>query len=59
MYNDVYERMVKAGVAKRLDEEVMLDKEGNIVTNKAEMFGRPTSYVVTKPKQILLVDETG
>jgi phage gp36-like protein len=42
MYNDVYERMVKAGVAKRLDEEVMLDKEGNIVTNKEEMFGRPT-----------------
>jgi hypothetical protein len=59
MYNDVYKRMVEAGVAKRLDEEVMLDKEGNIVTNKEEMFGHPTRYIVTKPKRILFVDETG
>jgi hypothetical protein len=59
MYDDVYDRMVEAGVATKLDEEVMLDKEGNIVTNEEEMFGRPTEYIVTKPEQILFVDETG
>jgi hypothetical protein len=30
MYDAVYENMVEAGVANRLDNEVMFDKEGNI-----------------------------
>jgi hypothetical protein len=59
MYDDVYDRMVEAGVAIKLDEEAMLNKEGNIVTNKEEMFGRPSKYIVTKLEQILFVDETG
>jgi hypothetical protein len=59
MYDDVYKRMVESSVAKELDHEVMLDKDGNIVADKEKMSGRPTNYIVTKPEQIMFVDETG
>jgi hypothetical protein len=58
MYDNVYERMVDAGAAIKHDEEDILDKEGNIVTKKEEMFGCPMKYIVTKLEQILFVDET-
>jgi hypothetical protein len=32
MYDDVYKCVVEAGIARKLDEEVMFDTEGNIVT---------------------------
>jgi hypothetical protein len=47
MYDEVYKRMVEAGVAIKLDEEVMLDKDGSIVEDESQMFGRPTRYIVT------------
>jgi hypothetical protein len=30
MYNNVYGKLTEKGIAKELDEKVMLDKEGNI-----------------------------
>lgn len=59
MYDEVYEMMVKAGVAEELPEEVMMDINGNIVESEDEMYGRKTKYRITKPEQILFVDETG
>lgn len=59
MYDEVYDMMVKAGVAIKLDEKVMLDIDGKVVYSKEEMYGRPPQFQVTKPEQILFVDETG
>jgi hypothetical protein len=59
MYDEVYKRMVEAGVVIKLDKEVMVDKDGNIVEDESQMFGRPTRYIVTKPEQIIFVDECG
>lgn len=59
MYEDVYKEMVEAGVAIELDQEVMLDINGNIVEEEKEMFGCPTQYIITKPEQIIFVDKCG
>jgi hypothetical protein len=59
MYNTVYEAMVEARVAIKFDEEVMLDRNGNITTNPEEMFGRKTHYKLIKPERCVYVDETG
>lgn len=60
MYMDVYETMVKAGVAGRLDEAVWLNKEGCIVAeDDAEKFGRKTRYMMEHPEWCLFADETG
>ena len=59
MYTHVYEGMVHAGVAEKLDEEIMMDKEGNEVLDHRLMYGRPTKYKVTHPEKILFVDEAG
>jgi hypothetical protein len=39
--------------------EKMLDKEGNEVTNKKYMYGRPTMYNLTHPDKLIFVDEVG
>jgi hypothetical protein len=39
MYNSVYESMVEAGVAIKLDEEAMFDNEGNITGDPSKMSG--------------------
>lgn len=59
MYIAVYEKMVEAKVAIKLEEEIMLDADGKEVFTKEEMVGRPTKYILTHPDQVLFVDETG
>jgi hypothetical protein len=59
MYDGAYEGMVEAGVAVKLEEEVMYDKFGEITTDKSKRYGRPTKYKLTHPEEILFVDETG
>jgi hypothetical protein len=44
MYNNVYGKFAEKGIAKELDEEVMLDKTGNITENEEEQFGRKRSF---------------
>jgi hypothetical protein len=43
MYNSVYEAIVEFGAAINLDEEVMLDYNGNVTTDPGKMHGRKTS----------------
>jgi hypothetical protein len=57
MYSEVYEVMVDSRVAIKLDEEVHVDVNGNIVQENG--FGRKNKYLVTKPNYILYVDEVG
>jgi hypothetical protein len=59
MYNNIYPLLVDSGVAKELDEEVMLDIDGNVVHDKSQMYGHPTRYLITDPDNILFFDETG
>jgi hypothetical protein len=59
MYEGVYDAMVSAGVAEKLDHEVMLDFDGNEVDDESQMFGRPTKYRLLHPENCLFVDETG
>jgi hypothetical protein len=37
----------------------MLDKQGNEVTNKDDMYGRPTKFHLTHPEKLIFVDELG
>lgn len=59
MYDSVYSQMVKSNVAKELENEVLLDRNGNVVEEQSNALGLPTKYVVTDPNYILFVDETG
>jgi hypothetical protein len=59
MYECIYESMVECGVAVKLDEEKMFDKNGNITEDPEEMYGRPSRYHLIHPERCLFVDETG
>lgn len=59
MYDNVYHQMVEAGVAIELENPIMVDAEGNQVTDTALAVGRPTKFQLTKPNYVLFVDETG
>jgi hypothetical protein len=39
MYSCVYESMVEAGVAVKLDKEVMMDRDGNEMLDPSKQFG--------------------
>ena len=59
MYDCVYESMVSAKVAEKLDKEIMFDAEGKETNNVSEMVGLPTKYKMLRPECCLFVDETG
>jgi hypothetical protein len=57
MYDFIYENIAEKGLAEVWETEKMLDKEGNEVTNKEDMYGRPTKYNLTHPEKLIFVDE--
>ena len=59
MYKAVYTAMVESGVAIMLDEEVQVNRQGQVTTNKDEAYGRKMSYLLTHPEIVLFVDEVG
>ena len=59
MYHHVYEKMVEAGVAIKVDQPLMYDINGNEVRKSDEMYGLPTQYKMVYPIYVLFVDETG
>jgi hypothetical protein len=59
MYNCIYKNMVKAGVAIKIDQEIMYNKTGAIASDGSKIVGRQTKYILTKPERLVLVDETG
>ena len=59
MYDHIYDKMVAAKVAIKLDVPVMLDENGVEVINKNDAPGLPTMYKITCPQNIVFVDETG
>ena len=51
--------LLESGNAKAFDEPVHMDREGNIVHNASEGFGRPVTIDITEPSNVLVMDETG
>jgi len=58
MYDEVYDAMVEAGVAKKLEEPMWVNMEGQ-VCEKEEAFGRKATHTLTRPDMVLFVDEVG
>ena len=58
MYDEVYNGMVEAGVAVKLDEPMWVDKEG-VETTKDNSFGRKVTHQLIHPDYVLFVDEVG
>jgi hypothetical protein len=59
MYETVYEDMVKCGIAKKLERDVLVNLDGEIVTDANDSDGLPTKYIITNPDLLVFVDETG
>jgi hypothetical protein len=59
MYNTVYKDIIKCGAAIKLEKEVLVNLKGKIVSNTNESDGLATQFIITNPKLIVLVDETG
>jgi hypothetical protein len=59
MYEDVYERLYKAGIAEKLDEDIWRDKDNNIFVAQAEEYGRETQYSLLHPEYLVMVDKVG
>ena len=59
MYKHVYNTMVELKVAIKLDIPLLHDVHGNEVASKEAVYGLPTQFVITNPKNIIFVDEMG
>jgi hypothetical protein len=59
IYDVIYEKLAEKVLAEKWEEEKMLDKEDNIVTDEADMYGRPTKYRLNHPEKLIFVDEVG
>ena len=60
MYADIYKEMVMWKIAEdELEQEVWFDKEGDVVETEGEAFGLQTKYKLTRPDNLLGVEEFG
>jgi hypothetical protein len=58
MYDDVYDAMVEACVAKKLDEPIWVKNE-DIETDEKDGFGRMATHALCHPDYVVFVDEVG
>ena len=58
MYSVIYDELVDAGVAMKLDTPVFTDRDGNEV-NKYEHFGKEQDIKILHKHYILFADKTG
>jgi hypothetical protein len=59
MYKEVYNEMVKGGIAVKLPSNVFLNKNGDQVQEVKDSFGLPTRCILQYPDNLLFVDEVG
>jgi hypothetical protein len=59
MYENVYDAMVEAKVAVKVDHPILYDAYGNEVLDPDCADGLSTKYKLVKPENVLFVDETG
>ena len=58
MYEEVYDAMVKAGVAEKLAEPMWVDDKQQL-TNEENAFGQKATHLMLRPDYIIFVDEVG
>ena len=58
MYREVYEEMVKGGIATKQPDEIFLNSNGD-PTDENSASGLPTKYVMQHPEKLIFVDEVG
>ena len=58
MYDVIYDEMVDAGVAVKLDKPIYTDRKGNEV-EESKRFGMKQDIKITHPNYILFADESG
>jgi hypothetical protein len=58
MYDEVYDAMVKAGVAEKLVEPMRVD-EMQQLTNKENALGQKATHLLLRPDYVVFVDEVG
>ena len=51
--------MAQAGVAKKRDEAIWMDKSGNIMSEKSHSFGCKVTHDIIDPDWCLVDDEVG
>jgi len=51
--------MVQSRVAIKLDQEVMVDRDGKVVRSEDLAFGRKTKHLLSHPNLVLFIDEVG
>ena len=56
MYDEVYEAMEKAGVVRRLEEPIWVDKEQK-KTEQENAFGQRATHLLTRSDFVIFVDE--
>ena len=58
MYKCMYDEMVKAGIAEKLDIPVYMDADGNVV-DVEKAVGRKCTHKLIHPEMAFVFDETG
>jgi hypothetical protein len=58
MYDEVYEAMVKAGVAEKLSEPMWVDEKQQ-ATEEKNAFGQKATHLLLRPEYVVFVDEVG
>ncbi len=58
MYEEVYDAMVKAGVAEKLAEPMWVDDKQQL-TNEENAFGQKATHLILRPDCVIFVDEVG
>jgi len=59
MYKAVYIAMVESRIAIMLDEEVQVNRQGQVTTNKDEAYRQKMRYLLFHPEMVLFVNEVG
>ena len=57
MYKCIYQEMVEAGIAEKLDVSVFMDDNGNAI-NVEEAYDRKCTHKLVHPEMVFLFDET-
>ncbi len=60
MYDGTYKEMALRGITSELSTTaVYLNKQGEIVDTKEDIFGLPAKYIIHRPDKLVFVDEVG
>jgi hypothetical protein len=59
MYGVIYNKLAEKVLSEVWDTDKMLDKQGNEVTSKDDMYDHPTKFHLTHPEKLIFVDELG